>query len=95
MLTVLNRYPSKNEVSSINQARLAALKTPIQVFISRDLPGQNSKGFALDEGQAQDCLDRNTIWPQELSVKVGAMVMLVTVSSTFMCPRLTNLCLRI
>lgn len=25
------------------------------------------------------CLDRNTIWPQVLSVKVGAMVMLVTV----------------
>ena len=85
---MLDRYPSKIEVSTINQARLAALKTPIQVFICRDLPGYNSKGFPLDEVQAQESLDRNTIWPQELSVKVGAMVMLVTVSSTFIEPTL-------
>ncbi len=75
-----NRYPSRIEVSTINDSRLAALQMPMQAFLSWDVPGINSKGFALDEGQAKECLDRNTLWLHELSVKVGAMVMLVTAS---------------
>lgn len=43
----------------------------------------NSKGWQLTPAEATVCLDRNTIWPQVLSIKIGAMVMLVTVSSSF------------
>ena len=74
------RYPSKLEVATINNNRLAALTTPMKVYQAHDLAGTNSKGFRLTPGQATECLDRNTIWVAELSVKVGAMVMLITVS---------------
>lgn len=68
------------EVANINSTRLAALDTPLQQYVSSDIPGTNSKGYNITEDQATEVLNRNTIWPQELSVKVGAMVMLVTVS---------------
>ena len=86
-------YPSKAEVSNINNGRLTALKTPAQVFISYDQPGINSKDFVLDQAQATEVLDRNTIWVRELSLKVGAMVMLVTVSNDVHSAKLTNLSL--
>jgi hypothetical protein len=75
-------YPSRVEVKTINDERLAALTTPTQSFVSWDVPGINSKGFALTQEQAQECLDRNTIWLRESSLKVGAMVMLITVCSS-------------
>ncbi|WWD16729.1 hypothetical protein CI109_101160 [Kwoniella shandongensis] len=71
-------YPQKSEVATINAARLAALKTPIQIFLAWDVPGITSSGYALDQPQATASLDRNTIWPKELELKVGALVMLVT-----------------
>lgn len=73
-------YPSKVEVNNINTARLAALTTPLQQYISSDVAGTNSKGYRLTQGEATDVLNRNTIWVEELHVKTGAMVMLVTVS---------------
>lgn len=79
-IRLIGRYPSKVEVANINNARLAALDTPLQQFVSSDVPGVNSKGYQLDPAQATEVLNRNTIWPQELHVKKGAMVMLVTVS---------------
>lgn len=75
-----SRYPSKAEVTAINNDRLAALDAPLQQYLSSDIPGTNSNGYSLTQNQASEVLDRNTIWPRELSVKVGAMVMLVTVS---------------
>ncbi|WVW86550.1 hypothetical protein I302_108600 [Kwoniella bestiolae CBS 10118] len=71
-------YPQKAEVAAINSARLEALETPLQIFSSFDVPGTNSHGWALDSRQATECLNRNTIWPQDLELKVGALVMLVT-----------------
>jgi hypothetical protein len=78
--SLINRYPSKVEVANINDTRLAALDAPLQQYISSDVAGINSNGYKLTQNQATEVLNRNTIWPQELSVKVGAMVMLVTVS---------------
>nr|XP_019000033.1 uncharacterized protein I203_07567 [Kwoniella mangroviensis CBS 8507]OCF63494.1 hypothetical protein I203_07567 [Kwoniella mangroviensis CBS 8507] len=71
-------YPQKAEVAAINSARLEALETPLQVFSSFDIPGVNSHGYPLEAKQATDCLNKNTIWPQDLELKVGALVMLVT-----------------
>ncbi|OCF40183.1 hypothetical protein I317_06007 [Kwoniella heveanensis CBS 569] len=71
-------YPLKSEVAAINEARLSALKTPLQEFRSWDVGGLNSSGIMLDQQQATDCLNRNTIWPEELPLKIGALVMLVT-----------------
>ncbi|WRT69352.1 uncharacterized protein IL334_006336 [Kwoniella shivajii] len=71
-------YPQKAEVTSINLARLEALDTSLKVFMSCDIPGVNSRGFALDDRQATESCNKNTIWAQELELKVGALVMLVT-----------------
>ncbi|KAK8861367.1 hypothetical protein IAR55_002186 [Kwoniella newhampshirensis] len=71
-------YPQKSEVATINAARLGALTTPVQIFLAWDVPGVTSSGYALDQTQATASLDRNTIWPKELELKVGALVMLVT-----------------
>jgi hypothetical protein len=40
----------------------------------------NSKGYVLNQAEATESLDRNTLWVRELHLKKGAMVMLVTVS---------------
>jgi hypothetical protein len=75
-----SRYPSKREVEAVNRQRLSALTSPIKAYNATDVPGVNSKGYRLDEKEATISLDRNTIWPAEIGLKVGAMVMLVTVS---------------
>jgi hypothetical protein len=77
---LIARYPSKAEVNAINTARLKAIDAPLQAFMAWDQPGINSKGYSLSKEEATACLDRNTMWPKELEVKVGAMVMLITVS---------------
>lgn len=85
-------YPSKIEVARINAAKLALLETPVQIFMAFDVPGRNSRGYNLTHAQASELLDRNTIWPKELQVKVGALVMLVTnlkvsfLSCSSLCP---------
>jgi hypothetical protein len=56
------------------------LTSPILVYAAADIPGTNSKGYPLSLADATDSLNRNTIWPVEIGLKVGAMVMLVTVS---------------
>ncbi|WVR08357.1 hypothetical protein IAU60_005412 [Kwoniella sp. DSM 27419] len=70
-------YPQKSEVARINDTRLAALITPLQQFDAFDLPGTTSAGHALDLAQATATLNRNTIWPEDLRLKVGALVMLI------------------
>jgi hypothetical protein len=74
------RYPSKVEVANINNARLQAIHEPLHQYTAHDAPGVNSKGYTLSQGEATECLDRNTLWVKDLSLKKGAMVMLVTVS---------------
>lgn len=71
-------YPSKAEVADINAKRLRELESPVQIFLSHDAPGTNSRGYPLTPEEATELLDRNTIWAQELKLKVGALVMLVT-----------------
>ena len=75
------RYPQKNEVNTINNERLNALTGPLKQYHAKDTGGTNSRGFPVSVDEATRLLDRNTLWPKELKVKVGAMVMLVTVSS--------------
>nr|XP_019009026.1 uncharacterized protein I206_05666 [Kwoniella pini CBS 10737]OCF47807.1 hypothetical protein I206_05666 [Kwoniella pini CBS 10737] len=71
-------YPQKAEVAAINADRLKALDSPSQVFMAFDVPGITSQGYALDTARATHSLNRNTIWPQELELKIGALVMLLT-----------------
>ncbi|WWC93163.1 uncharacterized protein L201_008131 [Kwoniella dendrophila CBS 6074] len=71
-------YPHKAEVAAINAQRLRALDTPSNIFAAFDVPGITSRGYALDSSQATESLNKNTIWPEELELKAGALVMLVT-----------------
>ena len=71
-------YPSKAEVANINAERLAMLTSPVQIYLSHDAAGVNSRAWPLTAEEATNLLDRNTIWAQELKLKVGALVMLVT-----------------
>lgn len=73
------RYPSKIEVATINDRRLQALDSPLQAFLAWDEAGVDSKGFQVKKEDATQKLNVNTLWPAELSLKVGAMVMLITV----------------
>ncbi len=74
----------KREVEEINRRRLTALKSPLIVYQATDRGGMDSKGRIVTKEAAIKKLDQNTTWPKELSVKVGAAVMLLTVSVTLM-----------
>ena len=76
----LCRYPSKAEVARINDARLEAIKAREYLFDADDYPGTNSRGYPKTKEEATSLLDRHTIWPNEITLKEGAFVMLVTVS---------------
>jgi hypothetical protein len=49
-------------------------------YRSRDSPGIDSRDQRLSTARATALLDKSTIWPQALQLKVGAMVMLISVS---------------
>lgn len=75
------RYARKAQVERLNDERLQGLETPLQEFRSFDVAGVDSRGHLLTHAQATSLLDRNTLWLSLLRLKVGAQVMLITVSS--------------
>jgi hypothetical protein len=76
---MLLRYCTNEEVRSVNQARLAELPGRPMTFTAKDEAGVNSAGTPISVQQATVILDGSTLWPRELTVKVGARVMLLMV----------------
>ncbi|KIR52308.1 ATP-dependent DNA helicase PIF1 [Cryptococcus gattii Ru294] len=71
-------YPQKRDVEFVNSARLGALPGAITVYDCHDQPGFTAGGFPITKTEATAKLNKNTIWPQQLSLKEGAQIMLVT-----------------
>ncbi|OXH20987.1 ATP-dependent DNA helicase PIF1 [Cryptococcus neoformans] len=71
-------YPQKRDAESVNNARLDALPGAVTLYDCHDVPGFTAGGFPITKTEATVKLNKNTIWPQQLSLKEGAQVMLVT-----------------
>lgn len=56
-------------------------------FTAEDEAGVNSSGASISIQQATVILDGSTLWPRELTVKVGARVMLLMVRSQLLLAR--------
>jgi hypothetical protein len=59
---------------------MGILDGPSISYRARDDGGEDNQGKTLSLQQATDLLDRDTVWPSEITLKVGAMVMLCVVS---------------
>lgn len=73
-------YPRKVDVNALNSARLAAIELPTIRYEASDVPGLDQFGKKLSLKEATKLLNEDTRWPAVVDLKVGAMVMLVTVS---------------
>lgn len=79
---IFRSFNTNAKVRNHNNARLAELPGPLHTFEAQDIPGRDSQGRGLSPGEATELLDRRTTWPQELNLRVGAQVMLLTVSTS-------------
>ncbi|WVN90430.1 uncharacterized protein L203_105666 [Cryptococcus depauperatus CBS 7841] len=70
-------YPQKQMVESINMKRLSDLSGEERMYTAYDAPGWTVAGSPISQEEATRKLNTNTIWPQHLSLKLGAQVMLV------------------
>lgn len=59
---------------------LNALESRIEHYDSEDRGFVNERGHNITEQEATEMLNERSRWPQHLPLKVGAQVMLVTVS---------------
>jgi hypothetical protein len=64
----------------LNEDNLARLPGDEHVYDADDLAGNRENGYALTLEEASDYMNKNTRWPQSVSIKVGAAAMLVMVS---------------
>jgi ATP-dependent DNA helicase PIF1 len=71
------RYPTRPEVESANNRRLNALKTETQTYRSHDIPGRTDDGQRVSQEGAVRLLDSKLIATREITLKVGAQVMLI------------------
>lgn len=67
-------------MEKVNNDNLAALPGESHTFKAIDIAGKNSNGYDVTEEQATRTLNNSTRWPEEVTLKVGAQVMLVHVS---------------
>jgi hypothetical protein len=51
----------------------------MHTYTADDQPGINSRGYQLTQEEATKRLDQNTTWQKEVGLRVGAIVMLITV----------------
>ncbi|GFZ43640.1 hypothetical protein JCM24511_01360 [Saitozyma sp. JCM 24511] len=79
-------FNTNAKVRNHNNARLAELPGPLHTFEAQDIPGRDSQGRGLSPGEATELLDRRTTWPQELNLRVGAQVMLLTIFLSYCGP---------
>lgn len=75
-------FSQNAEVDALNDENIARLPGVEHVFDSDDVAGNYENGYALSGEQASEYLNKNTRWPETVSMKVGASVMLVLVSDT-------------
>lgn len=74
-------YATKDEVDTVNNRRLSALTTVGEEYHAIDKGGKDYRGYIVSDDTATKRLNASSLWPMFLHVKVGALVMLVTVSS--------------
>lgn len=76
-------YPKKRDVRAANFRKLAALPDKAYTFHCSDVSGYRDSdppvAFYEDLKLLADCLDKNTLVERELTLKIGAQVMLVKV----------------
>ena len=73
------RLPKLKEVRAQNEIRLHQLPGPECRYFAEDHPGRvNDRVITLAE--ATEKLDEQTTWPRDISLRVGAQVMLLMVS---------------
>jgi ATP-dependent DNA helicase PIF1 len=68
---------SKTEAATLNTQRLGALPDEAHIYISRDQAGVNSKGEYIDIARAITILNSQTNWDSKVTLKKGALVMLL------------------
>ncbi|KAK4684447.1 ATP-dependent DNA helicase PIF1, partial [Tremellales sp. Uapishka_1] len=69
-------YPTRREVDAINMSELAKLPGAPRFYIASDHAGEDSRGYRLTPKQATKLLNARVTWPAEISLKIGAMVLL-------------------
>jgi hypothetical protein len=67
-------------VLGLNYLKLNSLPGDTVIYTAVDTAGVDNKGYHPSDDQATRFLDSNTSWPGEVELKIGAVVMLVTVS---------------
>lgn len=69
----------------MNQAKLDAIQDEVYLFKAVDFGGKTSSGERVGDEEATTLLNRDTRWLESVDLKVGAQVMLVTVSAPTAC----------
>lgn len=72
-------FSRRRDVDRENIHNLDKLPGKPQIYMAEDRGGVNSKGFPVTVAEATNILNKFSRWPEELPVKIGAQVMLVTV----------------
>lgn len=76
-----SRLPKLKEVRAENEIRLHQLPGPDYRYLAEDHPGSvDDRVISLAE--ATEKLDKQTTWPRDYSLRVGAQVMLLMVGSS-------------
>jgi hypothetical protein len=76
VLIVTERYPTRREVDWANTRRLHAIQAEPKTYLAHDTPGVSDDGQRVTQDGAARLLER-LIAPKELTLKVGAQVMLI------------------
>jgi ATP-dependent DNA helicase PIF1 len=71
-------YALRREVDTANTMRLNQLKTEAKTFLAFDQAGYDSDGRRISEDKKRQLLDK-LVCPAEVTLKVGAQVMLIKV----------------
>jgi hypothetical protein len=70
----------------LNEENLSRLPARREVYDAEDVAGNKENGYALTLEDATKYLNQNTRWPETVSLKIGATVMLVLVRRLLPCP---------
>lgn len=70
-------YSTRMEVNAANMDRLRRLPGPGKVYQARDRSGIDSKGKHVSEKTMDELLEKRTIAPKDIELRIGAQVMLI------------------
>jgi hypothetical protein len=69
----------KREVDNLNSSKLSAIKSELHKYVAQDIAGVSPNGTRMSMDQVIKLMDQTKFVPI-LEIKVGAIVMLLTVS---------------